>query len=124
VLHAALVRSLVRVLAARAAAGQPCPDPRPELLRAARWRAARHGLGERLFDPVSGNLVDAHSAVHGLLGELEEDLRGQGEWDEVRELVARLFRRGTSAARQRSTFARTGDLRAVAAELICAQVPR
>jgi hypothetical protein len=59
-----------------------------------------------------------------LLGELEEDLGGHGEWDEVRELVARLLRRGTSAARQRSTFARTGDLRAVAAELICAQAPR
>ena len=44
VLHAALVRSLVRVLAGRAERGEPCPRPRPELLRAARWRAARHGL--------------------------------------------------------------------------------
>ena len=124
VLHAALVRSLVRVLAARAASGEPCPEPRPELLRAARWRAARHGLGERLFDPVTGALVDARSAVHRLLRELEDDLRGHGEWEETGELVARLFRRGTSAARQRRTFARTGDLGAVAAELICGQPPR
>jgi carboxylate-amine ligase len=123
VLHAALVRSLVRVLAARAAAGEPCPDPRPEVLRAARWRAARHGLGERLFAPATGTLLDARSAVHGLLDQLEQDLRTYGEWEEVRDLVARLFRRGTSAARQRRTFARTGDLRAVAAELICARRP-
>jgi YbdK family carboxylate-amine ligase len=124
VLHAALVRSLVRILAARAAAGEPCPDPRPEVLRAARWRAARHGLEERLFSPVTGTLLDARSAVQGLLGELEEDLRAHDEWDEVQDLVARLFRRGTSAARQRRTVARTGDLRAVAAELICATAPR
>ena len=50
VLHAALARSLVRVLAARAERGEPCPQPRPELLRAARWRAARHGLDGQLFD--------------------------------------------------------------------------
>jgi hypothetical protein len=62
--------------------------------------------------------------VHRLLGELEEDLRGHGDWDDVRELVTRLFRRGTSAARQRRTYARTGDLPAVAAELICGQPPR
>jgi hypothetical protein len=68
--------------------------------------------------------VDARLAVRRLLDELEDDLRGHGEWDEVRELVARLFRRGTSATRQRRTFARTGDLRTVAAELICGQPPR
>src|SRR5215210_6554956 len=56
VLHAALVRSLVRVLAGRAERGEPCPDPRPELLRAARWRAALHGLSGQLFDPVLGAL--------------------------------------------------------------------
>jgi YbdK family carboxylate-amine ligase len=124
VLHAALVRSLVRVLAARAAADEPFPEPRPELLRAARWRAARHGLAGQLFDPVSGTLLEGRLAIRRLLGELEDDLRGHGEWADVGELVARLFRRGTSAARQRRTFARTGDLRAVTAALICAARPR
>jgi carboxylate-amine ligase len=53
-----------------------------------------------------------------LLAELEEDLRDHGEWNEVTELVQRLFARGTSAARQRRTWLRTGDRRAVAARLI------
>ena len=44
VLHAALVRSLVRVLADRARRDVPFARPRSELLRAARWRAARQGL--------------------------------------------------------------------------------
>jgi gamma-glutamyl:cysteine ligase YbdK (ATP-grasp superfamily) len=121
VLHAALVRSLVRVLAGRATDGEPCPEPRAELLRVARWRAARHGLSGQLFDPMSATLVDAPTAVRGLLGELEGDLRDHGEWHDVEGLVGQLLRRGTSAARQRRTWARTGNRRAVAAELVPAR---
>jgi YbdK family carboxylate-amine ligase len=118
VLHAALIRSLVRVLAGRAESGQLCPDPRPELLRAARWRAARYGLSGQLFDPVLGSLVDARLAIRRLLTELEEDLHAHGEWPEVADLVHGLLARGTSAARQRSIWLRTGDLRAVAAAVV------
>ena len=118
VLHAALVRSLVRVLAARAVRGRPCPRPRPELLRAARWRAARHGLDGQLFDAVRCELVPARVAVRRLLAELKEDLRGHDEWAVVVELVERLFERGTSASRQRRTWLRTGDWRAVAAGIV------
>ena len=118
VLHAALVRSLVRVLAGRVERGEPCPRLRPELLRAARWRAARHGLGGQLFDVVRCELVPARAAVRGLLSELREDLRAHDEWAVVVELVERLFERGTSASRQRRTWLRTGDRRRVAADII------
>lgn len=114
VLHVGLVRSLVRVLAGRHESGASCPQPRAELLRAARWRAARHGIGGQLFDPVVGNLVDARVAVRRLLAELEDDLRDHDEWIEISELVRRLFTRGTSATRQRATWLRTGDRRAIA----------
>jgi carboxylate-amine ligase len=123
VLHAALARSLVRVLARRAQRGEPCARPRPELLRAARWRAARDGIGGRLFDPVRGTLVDARLAVRRLLAELEDDLRAHDEWTEVGALVQQLFARGTSAARQRRTWQRTGDPRAVAAQLVREGIP-
>lgn len=118
VLHAGLVRSLVRVLAGRAAAGRPCPQPRDELLRAARWRAARDGITDRLFDPVEAVLVDARSAVGALLGELEDDLRQHEEWSEIEGLVEQLFARGTSASRQRRTWRRTGEGRDVVAWVI------
>ncbi|SFT66128.1 carboxylate-amine ligase [Geodermatophilus amargosae] len=114
VLHAALVRSLVRVLAVRAQRGEPVPELRPELLRAARWRAARSGLTGPLFDPLRAELVGPREAVGALLAELEEDLIEAGEWDEVTARVQDLLGRGTSAARQRSTWLRTGDRRAVA----------
>jgi carboxylate-amine ligase len=124
VLHAALVRSLVRVLAGRAERGEPCPQPRPELLRAARWRAARHGISGQLFDPVRCAAVDAPLAVRRLLAELEDDLRDRDEWIEVSELVARLFSRGTSAARQRQIWLRTGDRREIAARMVAEGIPR
>jgi carboxylate-amine ligase len=94
------------------------PGAAPELLRAARWRAARHGIGGQLFEPVAGDLVDARTAVRRLLGELEEDLRDHDEWTEISELVSRLFTRGTSATRQRATWLRTGDRREVAEGII------
>ncbi len=118
VLHAALVRSLVRTLAGRAERGEPCPQPRPELLRAARWRAARHGLDDQLFDVLQNELVPARTAVRRLLTELREDLVDHDEWSTVVELVERLFERGTSSSRQRRTWLSTGDWRQVAARIV------
>lgn len=118
VLHAALVRSLVRVLAGRAAREEPCPRPRAELLRAARWRAARYGLEDLLFDPLRCELVPARVAVRRLLAELRDDLSGHDEWAVVVDMVERLFERGTSASRQRRTWLRTGDWREVAARIV------
>ena len=108
VLHAALVRSLVRV-AARAT------DPvsvQPELVRAGRWRAARFGLTDALLDTRSGTLVAAPLMVRNLLERLREDLEDLGDWDEVSGLAEQLLARGTSSSRQR-TVARQHGLHAV-----------
>lgn len=105
VLHAALVRSLVRV-AARAE--QP-PVVQPELVRAARWRAARYGLTDALLDTRTGALVPAPDMVAGLLARLREDLEELGDWEEVAGLAEQLLARGTSSERQRAV-ARTGSL--------------
>src|SRR4051795_6054241 len=118
VLHAALARSLVRTLAARAEQREPCPQLRPELLRAGRWRAARHGLDAQLFDVVRCELVPARVAVRRLLAELRSDLEDHDEWTTVVDMVERLFERGTSASRQRKTWLRTGDWREVAAGIV------
>ena len=118
VLHAALCRSLVTVLAARAGDGDPAPVVRPEVLRASRWRAARSGLSGQLLDPVTGELVDAAAAVAGLLRELGPDLDSRGELAEVTGLAEQLLARGTSAVRQRDVLARTGDPGAVVRDLL------
>ena len=118
VLQAGLARSLVRVAAAGALAEEPFDQPRPEVLRAARWRAARHGL--------EGDLLDLHDLVRrpaadvvcGLLVRLREDLEAAGEWDEVRALSEQALARGTSAAQQRRSLARSGDLVGVTRTLV------
>ncbi|MDP9405950.1 MAG: glutamate--cysteine ligase, partial [Actinomycetota bacterium] len=50
VMVAGLARALVRTAYAELAAGVPVAQPHPELLRAARWRAARYGLQGPLID--------------------------------------------------------------------------
>jgi YbdK family carboxylate-amine ligase len=109
VLHAALVRSLVRV----AARGGPLPTASSEMVRVARWRAARDGLDGLLLDARSGELVPAAAAVRGLLARLREDLEDLGDWDEVAGLVEGLLARGNSADRQRRVAAASGSLTAV-----------
>jgi len=115
VLHAALCRSLVAVLARDTA---PAPEIRPEVLRAARWKAARAGLTSELFDPVSGALVPAETAVRGLLQFVRDDLEQRGDLAEVTALTEQLLARGTSSARQRRTMHRTEDAGAVVRDLL------
>jgi carboxylate-amine ligase len=115
VLHAALCRSLVSVLAAQ---DGEAPVIRPELLRAARWKAARAGLTGELLDPATGELVPASTAVRALLDLLGRDLDSRGELAEVAGLAEQLLARGTSSARQRQVLTRTGDPGAVVRDLL------
>ncbi len=110
VLHAALARSLVRVSAAAAVAGEQEPQVRTEVVRAARWRAARHGLEGELLDLRAGALRPAADVVRGLLDRLRDDLDETGDLAEVQALAEQSLARGTSAARQREVLARTGEL--------------
>ena len=123
VLQAGLARSLVRTAAAAAAAGTAFPEPRPEVLRAARWCAARYGLEDRLLDLHAGGRRPAAEVVTGLLDRLRGDLEDAGEWDEVHALAQSALARGTSAAEQRRTYARTGDLAEVVRRVVRSALP-
>ena len=72
----------------------------------------------QLFDVSRVELVPARVAVRRLLAELRSDLEDHDEWIVVVDMVERLFERGTSAARQRRTWLRTGDWREVAARIV------
>jgi carboxylate-amine ligase len=80
------------------------------VLRAARWRAARHGLDESLIDVVAGELAPADAVVARLMEHIVPALDDWGERDRVTELVRRLLARGTSAHRQRIVFARRSTM--------------
>lgn len=110
VLIAGLTRSLVRTCHAAAAAAEPVPCVRSEVVRSARWRAARDGLDDGLVDPVAGRVRPAAEVVDGFLAFLRPDLEAAGEWDEVSALAARALATGTGAHRQREVFGRTGSM--------------
>lgn len=102
VLLAILARALVET-AARAAAGTAPPmQTRPELLRAATWRAGRAGLRGSLVDPLTRELAPAADVVTALLDHLRPVLAEQSETELVADAWQALLGRGTGAEEQRS----------------------
>jgi carboxylate-amine ligase len=118
VLYAGVVRSLVRVLETRVASGAAAPPTSETTLRAARWRAARYGLRDRLWSPTRGQLAPAAVVVDDLIAELRSDLETHDELSVITDLLAGLRSRGTSATQQRRRFATTGSLLDVTRELV------
>jgi carboxylate-amine ligase len=110
VMIAGLTRALALVSHDAAVRGD---RPRPELLRAAKWRAARHGLAADLVDVLGGQARPAAEMVRLLLAEIRPGLEAGGDLEEVTELVGATLARGTGAARQRAVLERTGSLEAV-----------
>ncbi|KZE95195.1 putative glutamate--cysteine ligase 2 [Agromyces sp. NDB4Y10] len=89
-------------------AGEPDLDVPPELLSAAMVHSAHTGLSGTAFDPVSGCLVPAVDLVHRLERHLAEPLERMGDREIVHELIERLLRDGTGAARQVAAWRRNG----------------
>ncbi|MFE6197830.1 glutamate--cysteine ligase [Streptomyces sp. NPDC057838] len=118
VLLAAVIRSLVETALAEAADGVPAPDVAPELLQAAMWHAARHGLEDTLIAP-DGTPQRAGDMLYELLRYVTPALDASGDARQVTSLVHRLLQDGTGADRQRAALAH-GGLRAVT-ELISVQ---
>ena len=111
VLLAGLVRALARMCYDQRD-GQFEPA-RPELLRAAHWRAARYGLEGELIDIEAGRSVPAANLVQSLLTFVRPALEEAGDWDEVSALTAEVLRGGNGAMRQRAVFAETNRMEAV-----------
>jgi carboxylate-amine ligase len=89
-------------------ASEPDRDVPPELLSAATLHSAHTGLSGTAFDPASGYLVPAPALVRRLERYLAEPLERMGDREVVRELVERLLRDGTGAARQVEAWRRNG----------------
>ena len=117
---AVLVTALARGLVATEAGRSPGPDPewRDDLLRAATWRASRHGVAGQLVDPRRLTLVPARDAVAGLVDHTREALDGAGDTALVEDQVERLLARGNGATQQRRSFERTGSLADVVADAV------
>lgn len=123
VMVAGLARALARVCDAEAKRDALIRHARPELLRAAKWRAARYGLDADLIDTETGRAVPARELIEKFLAHLRPSLEADGEWDEVSSLVHESVERGTGASRQRAAYAREGSLESVV-DLIVAETSK
>ena len=120
VLVAALVRGMVATAAAEWRADR-APDPVVTgVLRLAAWRAGRSGLDDRLVDPTTWRPAPAAEVVARLVEHVSPALEESGDLALVRELARTVLRRGNGAALQREAMRRTGDLRAVVADVVAA----
>lgn len=109
---AATIAALARALVDHVAGADPMAPVRPELLRAAAWRAARDGTGDRLVDLTADRprLRPAWELVDDLVERLADPLGRAGDAALVRDGLARIRQRGTGADLQRATLARAGSV--------------
>jgi carboxylate-amine ligase len=94
---AALCRALVDTAAVSWAAGERPPDLAAPALRSASWRAARHGLADRLYDPFTGRLAPAWDVVDRFLTHVRPAVAENGDDGLVNDALRRVQRRGTGA---------------------------
>lgn len=110
VLQAGLCRALAWTARRAVEAESPEPTYRPELLRAAKWRAARYGLADCLLDLDARQPVPAATELATLLAHCRAALEDSGDYEEVSDLLAGVLVRGDSAALQRRAHRRRGRL--------------
>ncbi|WP_371675388.1 glutamate--cysteine ligase [Streptomyces sp. NBC_01276] len=107
VMLAGVVRALAATAIAEEKAGAAPALCRSELLQAATWHAARHGMAGTLMDP-QGRLRSSGDVLCMLLGHIAPALEESGDYREVSSLLHRLLQRGTAADRQRRALAEAG----------------
>ena len=91
---------------------------RPELLRAASWRAARTGLAGVLVDPADGSAVPATAMLERLVDFVGPGLERHGDGPAVEAMLASLREKGTGAERQRLAFDRRRSMADVIASTV------
>ena len=112
---AAYVQALVR----RAVEAAPLPRPtalEEALARENKWQAIRYGL-EAVTITANEGPLPIRKAILRTLEELAVDAAALGSEAAIAE-IEQISRRGTGAERQLATFAATGDVRAVAQQIV------
>ncbi|WP_043506149.1 glutamate--cysteine ligase [Streptomyces glaucescens] len=117
VLLAGCVKALATTALAAVRRARPAPRPRPEMLRAACWRAARDGLGGDTVDPHTGRLHSARAHVARLWKAVPAALSAE-EAALLDTAAARLRAQGNGAQRQRAAYRRRHHLPDVVDHLI------
>ena len=113
-----LIRAVVKTCYEQARRDDPLPLVRPELLRAAHWRAARYGISSDLIDVVAQHSLPAAAMIEKMLTTLRPELEAEGNWEEIASLVHETLRRGNGATQQRAAYQRNARMEDVVAFLV------
>jgi carboxylate-amine ligase len=114
---AALIVSLVKLLAERHQRGETSPQQPWELLDENRWLAARHGLEAELLQPAATVRRPARELTSELLSALAPHAQELGCGEQLAG-IEDLLAAGNGAARQRMVFESNGDLGELMAEIV------
>ncbi|HZG05450.1 MAG TPA: glutamate--cysteine ligase [Streptomyces sp.] len=109
VMLAGIVRALVTTFLREEEAGLPMPAPPPEILAAAGWHAARHGMANVLLDPRTHQRRKVGDVVSDLVQYLTPALEEAGDARQVLSLVHRLLQEGSTADLQRRLLRKGTD---------------
>lgn len=102
-----LVRALAQTCYQEIISGKDPIAVRPEVLQAARWQAARHGLTGELIDVVGQTAKPAPQVIAQLMDYLDSALEFFGDRDPIQGLVQRTLSEGSGAQRQRQVYGRS-----------------
>lgn len=117
-LLATLVRAMVATALKAVDAGEPAPRPRPEILRAACWRAARDGLNGAGTELPGSRLTPVAPQVERLIAWIRPALEQHGDLDLVRAGWSRLRAGGSGADHQRAAYRSRASLHDVVDHLV------
>ena len=98
---AVLIRALVATATAKVGRGDPGPQPSPEVLRAAYWRAARDGWSGGGVDALTGRILPTRIQARRLVDHVKPALQDHGDYAVVTAFLERMAVRGGGAERQR-----------------------
>lgn len=101
---ALLTRALVETAAAGALPHEPTAA-HAELVDAAVWHAARHGLDAGLLDPATASVAPAWDVIDRMIEAASPALEAAGDHGRVASLLERTRAAGNGAARQRAALA-------------------
>lgn len=123
VLLATLIRAGVMTALQARADGEPLPRLTDSAVRAAHWKSAHDGLDGHSLDLLHHNTSAPTEALVGqLINHVRPALEELGDYDMVREELARIIKQGNGAMRQRRAWQRRGEVSDVIAELAAATV--
>ncbi len=118
VMLAGLIRALAYTCYQDVMNNKPAVPVRGEMLKAAMWQAARHGLSGDLIDFETTESIPAKALLASFMSYIQPALAHFGDESIVNKEVEKILSEGNSAQRQRAVYRKTESMEAVVDEIV------